>query len=83
MTWDLANIVGLAGGALMIVAFAYSNLTRAMNLVLFNLLNLVGAAMLIASLVVHFNMASMVLEIVWATIALFGLVGAFRTRART
>jgi hypothetical protein len=82
MTLDLANIVGLIGGAIMVIAFAYSNLTKRMNLVLFNLLNLVGAAMLGASLMVHFNMASMALEIVWAAIALFGLVKALSTRAR-
>ena len=82
MIWDAANIVGLVGGALMVIAFAYSNLTSAMNLVLFNLLNLVGAAMLIASLIVHFNMASMALEIVWAAIATFGLVRALTIRAR-
>jgi hypothetical protein len=33
-------------------------------------------------LMVHFNMASMALEIVWAAIALFGLVKALMTRAR-
>ena len=44
---DTANIVGLTGSALMVVAFAYSNLAKVMNLVLFNLLNLIGAIMLI------------------------------------
>lgn len=82
MTFDLANIVGLIGSAVMVIAFAYSNLTKAMNLVLFNLLNLVGAVMLGASLLVHFNMASLALEIVWAAIALFGLVKALTTRVR-
>ena len=82
MTFDLANIVGLIGDALMVIAFAYSNLAKAMNLVLFNLLNLVGAVLLGASLFVHFNMASFALEIVWAAIALFGLARALMTRAR-
>ncbi len=82
MTFDFANIIGLIGSAVMIVAFAYSNLTKALNLVLFNLLNLVGAVMLAGSLTVHFNMASMALEIVWAAIALFGLVKALMMRAR-
>ncbi len=82
MTFDLANIVGLIGSAIMVIAFAYSNLTKRMNLVLFNLLNLTGAVLLGASLTVHFNMASMLLEIVWAAIALFGLVKALMTRAR-
>jgi hypothetical protein len=82
MTWDFANIVGLVGSAVLVVAFAYSNLAKAMNLLLFNLLNLAGALALIVSLSVHFNLASMLLEIVWATIALFGLVRALRLRAR-
>ena len=82
MTFDLANIVGLIGSAIMVIAFAYSNLSKRMNLVLFNLLNLVGAAMLGASLTVHFNLASMLREIVWAAIALFGLVKALLMRAR-
>jgi hypothetical protein len=81
VTLDFANIVGLVGSAVMIVAFAYSNVARPMNLVLFNLLNLVGAILLISSLAVHFNLASMMLEIVWAVIALVGLVAALRRRA--
>jgi hypothetical protein len=82
MIWDEANIIGLLGDAAMVIAFIYSNVSKSMNLVLFNLLNLAGAIMLGASLMVHFNMASMALEIVWAAIALFGLVKALTTRAR-
>jgi hypothetical protein len=82
MIWDAANIVGLVGDVLMVSAFVYSNLVKAMNLALFNLLNLVGACLLGASLIVHFNMASLALEIVWAAIALFGLVKALMERAR-
>lgn len=81
MTWDFANIVGLIGSAVLVVAFAYSNLSKAMNLLLFNLLNLAGAVALIVSLSVHFNVASMTLEIVWAAIAIFGMVRALTTRA--
>jgi hypothetical protein len=66
----------------LVVAFVYSNATRRMNLLLFNLLNLAGAAMLIVSLSVHFNIASMALEIVWAAVALFGTVRALSHRAR-
>jgi len=83
MIWDSANIIGLIGDAAMVIAFAYSNISKCMNLALFNLLNLVGAAMLGASLMVQFNMASMALEIVWAAIALFGLVKTLSTRVHT
>jgi hypothetical protein len=81
MTVDLPNILGLIGSAVMVVAFGYSNLAKPLNLVLFNILNLVGAALLISSLAVHFNLASMALEIVWAAIAAIGLARALMVRA--
>jgi len=81
MTLDLPNIIGLIGSAIMIVAYAYSNVVKAMDFVLFNALNLVGAALLIASLTVHFNLASMMLEIIWSFIALIGLIKALKARA--
>lgn len=59
MTMDWANIVGLLGSGLMVVAYAYSNIARELNFLWFNLLNLVGSLLLIASLTIHFNLASM------------------------
>lgn len=78
MILDLANIVGLIGSALFVIAFAYSNLAQSMNFVLFNVLNLIGAFLLLYSLSVHFNLAAAVLEIAWAIIALLGLLRALR-----
>ncbi|WP_413818504.1 CBU_0592 family membrane protein [Sphingobium sp.] len=74
-----ANIVGLIGSAMMVVAYAYSNMAAKMNFLFFNLLNLVGSLLLIASLTVHFNIASMALEIVWAAIAVLGLIKVLRS----
>ena len=65
----------------MIAAYAYSNMTKRVDFVLFNALNLIGAVLLFTSLCVHFNLASMLLEIAWACIALFGLVKALRSRS--
>jgi hypothetical protein len=78
MSFDLANIIGLMGSALMVAAYAYSNMAQSLNFTLFNLLNLVGALLLIGSLTVHFNLAAMALEILWALIALAGLAKSFR-----
>lgn len=78
MTLDWANIVGLLGSGLMVVAYAYSNIARELNFIWFNLLNLVGSLLLIASLTIHFNLASMALEIVWAAIAVIGLGNTIR-----
>ena len=83
MMMDWANIVGLLGSGLMVVAYAYSNIARELNFLWFNLLNLVGSLLLIASLTIHFNLASMALEIVWAEIAVIGLANTIRKgRAR-
>ena len=78
MTFDLANVIGLIGSALMVVAYAYSNIAKILNFTLFNLLNLVGSLLLLYSLTVHFNLASLALEVVWALIALIGLAKALR-----
>ncbi len=80
MSGVLADIIGFVGDALMVIAFIYSNIAKMMNLILFNLLNLVGAVLLGTSLMVHFNMASLALEIVWAAIGLFGLIKALAAR---
>lgn len=80
MILDVANVVGLIGSALFVIAFAYSNMARSMNFVLFNALNLIGAILLLYSLSVHFNLAAAVLEIAWAIIAAFGLVKAITSK---
>jgi hypothetical protein len=78
----IADIIGIAGSALMVVAYAYSNMAKQLHFVLFNAANLIGALLLITSLSVHFNLASMMLEIVWAMIALIGLAKALRVSSR-
>ena len=75
MTFDWADLVGLAGSAMFIIGFAYANISKAMNKVLFNVLNILGAILLLVSLTVHFNLAAVVLETVWALIATGGLIG--------
>ncbi|HEX7781656.1 MAG TPA: hypothetical protein VF509_02495 [Sphingobium sp.] len=72
----------MAGSAMMVAAYAYSNIAARMNFVLFNVVNLVGSLLLIASLTIHFNLGAMAMEIVWAIIALLGLAKALRGRVR-
>jgi hypothetical protein len=80
MTPLLADIIGLIGSVIFIGAFLYANVSPSMDKVLFNVLNLIGAVLLLISLSVNFNLAAMVLEAAWACIALAGLVGALRAR---
>lgn len=77
-----ADLVGFAGSFCIVSAFAYSNFVKDMNMVLFNLVNLTGAILLIISLTVNYNLPTMVLEIVWVGIALFGLMKIFLNRKK-
>jgi hypothetical protein len=75
-----ADIIGICGSVLFIGGFLYANVTAAMDKILFNIINLLGAILLLISLSVHFNLAAVVLEVAWAMIAIFGLVTALRGR---
>jgi hypothetical protein len=75
-----ADIIGICGSVLFIGGFLYANVTAAIDKILFNIINLLGAILLLISLSVHFNLAAVVLEVAWAMIAIFGLVTALRGR---
>ena len=76
-----ADVIGLCGSVLFIGAFLYANISPAMNKILFNIFNLIGAILLLISLSIHFNLAAFILEVAWAMIAIFGFVTALRARA--
>ncbi len=78
MSPQTADLIGFAGSFCIVAAYAYSNVSKAMNMLAFNALNLVGAALLTVSLTVNYNLPTLVLEIVWMGIALFGLVRTLR-----
>ncbi len=75
-----ADIIGFVGSFCIVAAFAYSNMAKQLNLLLFNTVNFIGAALLTVSLTVNFNLPTMVLEIVWMGIALFGIAKALKER---
>lgn len=80
---DWASIVGLCGTACIIGAYAYLTLAKQTNPFVLHGTNLLGAALLTVSLLVHTNWASLVLEFFWASIAVFGIVRALRDRRRS
>ena len=81
MNGVLADAIGLTGSTIFIGAFAYANIAKSLNKLLFNAANLVGASLLLISLSVKFNLAAFVLEAAWGAIALIGLIGALRQRS--
>ena len=77
-----ADLIGFAGSFFIVAAFAYSNLTTQMNALWFNVSNFVGAALLTVSLTVNYNLPTIVLEVVWMAIAIFGILKALKTRSK-
>ncbi len=73
-----ANVIGILGSFLIVSAYAYNVYAANVNPFIYNGTNLVGAALLTISLLVHFNLASLLLEFVWMAIALGGLWKAYR-----
>ncbi|GGA02390.1 hypothetical protein GCM10010923_08930 [Blastomonas marina] len=76
-----ANLIGFAGSFCIVAAFAYANRAKRMDKLVYNLVNLLGAALLTVSLLVNFNLPTLVLEIVWMTIATYGIIVALRERS--
>ena len=77
----ILQIGGLAGVVLFLTAYAgaqtgHLNPQRAPAL----LMNLVGAVLVLASMLEAFNLASFVLEAAWGLVALYGLVKLALTR---
>lgn len=71
---SIADIIGLLGTALVVAAYFLMQLNKLDPKGLqFNLMNLAGAVCLILSLVVHFNLASFVIEIFWIAASLVGI----------
>ena len=77
-----ADLIGFVGSFFIVAAFAYSNLTTQMNTLWFNVSNFIGAALLTVSLTVNYNLPTMVLEVVWMAIAIFGILKALKTRSK-
>ena len=81
MTPDIYTIVGFAGMACIIAAYAHLTFNAEPNPFVLHGTNLAGAALLTVSLLVHTNLPSLVLEGFWAAIAIYGLVKALRQRS--
>lgn len=70
---NTANIIGIVGSIFIVIGFAYANMAKVMNALLFNLINLIGAILLAISLLVNVNLPALMLEGVWAVIAMLGI----------
>lgn len=81
MLGDLANIIGIIGVGLILIAYVLLQL-RKMNPagILFSLLNVVGSFFILVSLIVYWNLSAFLMEVTWIIISLYGMFKAIKTR---
>lgn len=77
----LPDLAGVLGVALVLLAYALLQLGRVDHRApIYSAQNLVGAALILYSLVYDFNLPSALIEGAWALISAFGLLLALRRR---
>lgn len=70
----LANIIGMLGTLFVVGSYFLMQLNKLDPKGLrFNLINLAGAVFLLLSLLVHFNLASFIIEIFWIAASSIGI----------
>jgi hypothetical protein len=77
----LSDTIGMAGTFLVVLAYFLLQLEKVDPKSLsYNMLNLVGASLLLISLCFTFNLASFVIEVFWIAASLIGLWKLLRRR---
>lgn len=81
VSFTFADAIGVAGAALVVVAYFLTQM-RVLNSddLVFPVVNLIGAAMILYSLIFAFNLASVLIEGFWIVISLIGIWQHLRRR---
>ncbi len=81
MTYAWHDTIGNVGVAFMVGAYLMLQIGKLdSNDVAYSLFNGVGAALVLLSLSIEFNMSAFVMESFWLLISIYGLISAFKTR---
>jgi len=71
---DIYHWIGFAGMAFVVIAYLFLQINKyTIKSIQYQLLNLIGAILLLISLCVHFNFGSFVIEIFWIIITIYGI----------
>lgn len=82
MNYGLVDLLGNAGVVLLIISYLMLQLDKLRsNGLAYSLLNLIGATLIIISLLVNFNLSAFVIEVFWVLISGVGIYRYFRLKA--
>lgn len=72
---DIYQWIGFFGMAFVVIAYLFLQVNKyTIKSIQYQLLNLVGAILLLISLFVHFNLGSFIIEIFWILITIYGII---------
>ncbi len=72
---DIFQIIGFMGMLFVVYAYFLLQAQKVLhNSLKFQTLNLIGAILLIISLLVHFNLGSFLIEVFWIGITIYGII---------
>jgi hypothetical protein len=81
MNYGLIDFVGNVGVVIIVVAYLLLQLDKLSSSHLaYSVLNAVGASMIVASLIVDFNLSALLMEVFWVLISFIGIGRHFRLK---
>ena len=81
-TWY--DFIGNVGVFLLLAAYLLLQLNKISSAqILYSLLNAIGAALILVSLIFEFNLSAFAIEFFWLLISMVGIVNYFRAKKRS
>lgn len=81
MNYGLMDLVGNIGVAILVVTYLMLQLDKLKSADLaYSVLNAMGAGMIVASLIVDFNLSALIIEVFWVLISFIGIGRHFRLK---
>jgi hypothetical protein len=74
MNYGLIDLVGIIGVAIIVVAYLMLQLEKIKSTDLaYSVMNALGASLIVASLIVDFNLSALLMEVFWVLISFIGI----------
>jgi multidrug transporter EmrE-like cation transporter len=84
MNYRLIDLVGNLGVGMIVVTYLLLQLDKIKSSdVAYSVLNALGASLIVASLIVDFNLSALLMETFWVLISLLGIVRHWRPKTIT
>ena len=80
MQYGLLDFIGNIGVVLLMVAYLLLQLNKLSAGLSYSILNVVGASLIVVSLLANFNLSAFIIEVFWILISLIGIYRNLRPK---